>query len=172
MYTILILIFIVIFVLIGKYSIKMLENYNGNESLQEDDFIIGALMTVELILIIAIIVFAILEIRFLVIINEYPTYESRIEILKEDNKKIDKRMKAIVLSIKPEVVDTAKEKEVNLDGCYVDVVSALDSLSHVDNVKDLLSEYKKNNKKIKDMEEKKNNISIYKSNIFPLWKWF
>lgn len=33
MYTILILIFIVIFVLIGKYSIKMLENYNGNESL-------------------------------------------------------------------------------------------------------------------------------------------
>lgn len=172
MYTILILIFIVIFVLIGKYSIKMLENYNGNESLQEDDFIIGALMTVELILIIAIIVLAILEIHCFVIINEYPTYESRIEILKEDNKKIDKRMKAIVLSIKPEVVDTAKEKEVNLDGCYVDVVSALDSLSHVDNVKDLLSEYKKNNKKIKDMEEKKNNISIYKSNIFPLWKWF
>ena len=172
MYTILILIFIVIFVLIGKYSIKMLENYNGNESLQEDDFIIGALMTVELILIIAIIVLAILEIRCFVIINEYPTYESRIETLKEDNKKIDKRMKAIVLSIKPEVVDTAKEKEVNLDGCYVDVVSALDSLSHVDNVKDLLSEYKKNNKKIKDMEEKKNNISIYKSNIFPLWKWF
>lgn len=170
MYTILILIFIVIFVLIGKYSIKMLENYNGNESLQEDDFIIGALMTVELILIIAIIVLAILEIHCFVIINEYPTYESRIEILKEDNKKIDKRMKAIVLSIKPEVVDTAKEKEVNLDGCYVDVVSALDSLSHVDNVKDLLSEYKKNNKKIKDMEEKKNNISIYKSNIFPLWK--
>lgn len=172
MYTILILIFIVIFVLIGKYSIKMLENYNGNESLQEDDFIIGALMTVELMLIIAIIVFAILEIHCFVIINEYPTYESRIETLKEDNKKIDKRMKAIVLSIKPEVVDTAKEKEVNLDGCYVDVVSALDSLSHVDNVKDLLSEYKKNNKKIKDMEEKKNNISIYKSNIFPLWKWF
>lgn len=170
MYTILILIFIVIFVLIGKYSIKMLENYNGNESLQEDDFIIGALMTAELILIIAIIVLAILEIHCFVIINEYPTYESRIEILKEDNKKIDKRMKAIVLSIKPEVVDTAKEKEVNLDGCYVDVVSALDSLSHVDNVKDLLSEYKKNNKKIKDMEEKKNNISIYKSNIFPLWK--
>lgn len=172
MYTILILIFIVIFVLIGKYSIKMLENYNGNESLQEDDFIIGALMTVELILIIAIIVFAIREIHCFVIINEYPTYESRIEILKEDKKKIDKRMKAIVLSIKPEVVDTAKEKEVNLDGCYVDVVSALDSLSHVDNVKDLLSEYKKNNKKIKDMKEKKNNISIYKSNIFPLWKWF
>lgn len=170
MYTILILIFIVIFVLIGKYSIKMLENYNGNESLQEDDFIIGALMTAELILIIAIIVLAILEIHCFVIINEYPTYESRIETLKEDNKKIDKRMKAIVLSIKPEVVDTAKEKEVNLDGCYVDVVSALDSLSHVDNVKDLLSEYKKNNKKIKDMEEKKNNISIYKSNIFPLWK--
>ena len=170
MYTILILIFIVIFVLIGKYSIKMLENYNGNESLQEDDFIIGALMTVELILIIAIIVFAILEIRCFVIINEYPTYESRIETLKEDNKKIDKRMKAIVLSIKPEVVDTAKEKEVNLDGCYVDVVSALDSLSHVDNVKDLLSEYKKNNKKIKDMEEKKNYISNYKSSIFPLWK--
>lgn len=170
MYTILILIFIVIFVLIGKYSIKMLENYNGNESLQEDDFIIGALMTVELILIIAIIVLVILEIRCFVIINEYPTYESRIETLKEDNKKIDKRMKAIVLSIKPEVVDTAKEKEVNLDGCYVDVVSALDSLSHVDNVKDLLSEYKKNNKKIKDIEEKKNNISIYKSNIFPLWK--
>lgn len=170
MYTILILIFIVIFVLIGKYSIKMLENYNGNESLQEDDFIIGALMTAELILIIAIIILAILEIHCFVIINEYPTYESRIETLKEDNKKIDKRMKAIVLSIKPEVVDTAKEKEVNLDGCYVDVVSALDSLSHVDNVKDLLSEYKKNNKKIKDMEEKKNNISIYKSNIFPLWK--
>lgn len=170
MYTILILIFIALFLLIGKCLIKMIENYNDSGSLEANDVIIAALIIGALIVTIVIIVFVILEIRCFVIINEYPTYESRIEALKEDNKKIDKRMKAIVLSVKPEVIDTAQEKEVNLDGCYVDVVSALDSLSHVENVDDLLSEYKKNNKKIKDMEEKKNYISNYKSSIFPLWK--
>ena len=79
-------------------------------------------------------------------------------------------MKAILLSVKPEILDDAKEKDINLDGTYVDAVSSLDCSSSQRYIYDLITRYAENCKKISKIEKKKNIISQYKMNVFPLWK--
>lgn len=170
MYTIFLIILILLFVLMSKILLKSAEKYDESNADEAMEPFIYALSVFLILLIIAIAVFVILDIRSLIIIKEYPSYESKIVTLNEDNKKIDKSMKAILLSVKPEILDDAKEKDINLDGTYVDAVSSLDCSSSQRYISDLITRYAENCKKISKIEKKKNNISQYKMNVFPLWK--